>query len=70
MPVEIGTYLSGEKYARAHISGDDFSVTIEGKGPNDDVATERLARNIRKLGEMCGDIADEMLVPPHPGDNP
>jgi hypothetical protein len=63
MPVEIGTHLSGERYARAHISGDGFSVTVEGKGADDDQATMRLMWNIRKLGEMCEDIADEMMTP-------
>ena len=68
MPVEIGTYLNGERYARVHFNGDGFSVTVEGSGPNDDVATERLVHNIRKLGDMCQDIADDM--PPYPGDSP
>jgi hypothetical protein len=62
MPVEIGTHLNGERFAKATLSGDGFSVTVEGSGPNDDIATSRLAFNIRKLGEMCEDIADEMDV--------
>ncbi len=62
MPVEIGTYASGERYARAQISGDGFSVTVEGKGADDEAATSRLVYNIRKLGEMCEEIAEEMTV--------
>lgn len=62
MPVTLGTHLNGERYARAHISGDGFSVTVEGKGADDDAATARLALNIRALGEMCEDIATEMAI--------
>lgn len=63
MPVTVGTLLGGERYASADIRGDGFSVTVTGKGANDDAATERLAYNIRKLGEMCEDIATEMTIP-------
>lgn len=62
MPVTLGTHLNGERYARANISGDGFSVTVEGKGVDDDAATLRLAYNIRTLGEMCEDIATEMMI--------
>ena len=62
MPVETGTYANGERYARARISGAGFSVTVEGKGHDDAVATARLALNVRTLGEMCEEIATAMAT--------
>lgn len=62
MPVVIGTHSNGARYARATISGDGFAVVVEGTGVDDDVATARLANIIRRLGEACSDIADEMAI--------
>lgn len=62
MPITLGTYATGERYARAYFSGDSYSVTVEGKGTDDETATEQLVCNIRKLGVICDGMADEMMI--------
>lgn len=70
MPVEIGTHRNGMRFARARITEKGIDATIEATGPNDDIATAQLAYQLRKLGEICEDIATEMQTADHPGDRP
>jgi hypothetical protein len=70
MPVEVGTHRNGERFAKVWLSERGITATVEGTGPNDDVATERLQHKLRQLSEMAGDAADAMSNAYSPGDNP
>ena len=49
MPVEVGTHRNGERFAKVWLSERGISATIEGTGPNDDIATENLEIRLRQL---------------------
>lgn len=70
MPVEVGTHKNGERFARVWISERGIYATIEGTGPNDDIATENLEMQLRKLAEMAEDAASAMAAELCPGDSP
>ncbi len=62
MPVEIGTHHNGERFAKVWLSERGISATIEGTGPNDDIATENLEHKLRQLAEMAEEAADAMKI--------
>lgn len=62
MPIEVGTHRNGKRFAKATLTGDGFYIMVEGVGENDDIATARLAAKLTEIGEMCEDVADEMVV--------
>lgn len=70
MPVEFGTHRNGERFAKVWLSERGISATIQGKGPNDDIATENLEYNLRQLAEMAEDAAAAMSEEVSPGDTP
>lgn len=70
MAIEVGTHLNGERYAKVWLSDRGISATIEGTGPNDDIASLRLGMRLRQLAELADEAADSMAVEASPGDNP
>lgn len=62
MPVEVGTHRNGERFARVWLRDHAISATIEGVGPNDDMATECLEQRLRQLAEMAQEAADAMSI--------
>ncbi len=60
MPVEIGMHRNGERYARVTISAPGITATVEGTGPDNDIAIEVLEIKLRQLAERAEASADAM----------
>lgn len=68
MAIEVGTHLNGERYAKVWLSDRGISATIEGTGPNNDIATMRLKMRLRQLAELAEEAADSMTINALPED--
>lgn len=70
MAIEVGTHLNGDRYAKVWLSDRGISATIEGTGPNDDIATMKLEMRLRQLAELAEEAAESMAIDASHGDSP
>ena len=53
-------HRNGERYARVTISAPGITATVEGTGPDNDIAIEVLEIKLRQLAERAEASADAM----------
>lgn len=60
MPITVGTHENGERFARVDLAAPGITLTVEGTGPNDDVATAVLQVRLHEIAETARAAAHSM----------